>query len=925
MFNFILFPMVAIRSNKFFLTFSVILACGVLSCVVQASDRKFHFRLMPGSLEKNIFMVAKTANVQIFFFPEIMVDKTVPQEIYGNYTLESVLDHLLAGSDLVYIMNADDTVILKEKTVASPFAVQPENGTDESIIAKSFPPRRFDEIITIGTRRSGRTITDSAIPIDILQPDMVTETGYVDMTDAFRTLIPSFNAKRLSLNDGASFVRPITMRSSPADHVLLLMNGKRRHRSATVMIGTGHATTSGSQGSDFNVIPLIAIKDIEILRDGASALYGSDAIAGVVNMALKDTAEGGEVATHIGQYYQGGGLTFDTQANMGVPVSDAGFLNLSVQYTRQEQTRSSDIHAGAQALREAGVSGVPWPATNIGEPSYEALKTAWNGGVRLGDQFSLYFFGNYMRSESAINFFYRQSLAGGGLGAHAAYAKSQYDGTAAHPEAFDLKTIYPGGFTPRFSGLQTDFSQVAGLKFDNGTSIQGDVSFRWGENKVKYHLWNTINPSMGSMSPTSFMPGSLHQREYQIEAGVLYNLAQTVFFSDVTLSAGTSYRHESYRIGEGDPASYAIGPLRDLPVGSNGFQGYSPDIAGTFGTGSYSMYLDFETDVTEGWSVAIAGRYEDYNVFGDNFSYRLTSRLELNNSLALRGAISSGFRAPAVGQLFGTSQTSQMNLQGDFILDAVLVLGSEAARIFGAVPLKPETSFNLSGGIVAQFDNGLTFTLDFYQIDVDDRLLLLDTIPTTADQREQLAAIGYPNGQDIQEVRFFQNKLDTRVRGADMVTTYEVFWQNAHATEISFSLNYNQQILRTEAARQVFSESKKYEFEEGIPHWNGNLSLTHQAGPVRLVTRATYYGGWKRRGVVEGAPFLVRKPAVLLDFQALYALTDRMDIYMGGRNMLNKRPPLREALYDKHGVRSDNHSVYGVSGGYYYIGLNYFF
>ncbi|MEQ8749566.1 MAG: TonB-dependent receptor plug domain-containing protein, partial [Amphiplicatus sp.] len=208
-----------------------------------------------------------------------------------------------------------------------------------------------DRVITVGTRRKGRTDVDSVIPIDILAPELISTSGYADLNDALRTLLPAFNAQRLPLNDGASFVRPITLRSSPADHVLLLMNGKRRHRSATVQIGTGHATTSGSQGQDFNLIPPIAFRSVEVLRDGASAQYGSDAIAGVVNMTLKEDREGGSISAHIGQFHAGDGLTGDVQANLGLPLTDAGFFNISAQYTNEAGTDRAGPHAGVEAMK----------------------------------------------------------------------------------------------------------------------------------------------------------------------------------------------------------------------------------------------------------------------------------------------------------------------------------------------------------------------------------------------------------------------------------------------------------------------------------------------------------------------------------------------------------------------------------------------
>lgn len=793
---------------------------------------------------------------------------------------------------------------------------------DDSDIAEI---EEFEEIITLGSRRQGRTVADSPVAVDVFLPKNLESTGYTDVNTALRTLVPSFNVKRLHLNDGSSFVRPVTLRSSPADHVLLLLNGERRHRSSVVQIGTGHATTSGSQGQDFNVLPSIAFKSIEVLRDGAAAQYGSDAIAGVINMTMKNASEGGSVTGHAGKYIDGGGETFDVQGNIGLPLSANGFVNLSAQYNSQNKTERAGIHKGAQALIDAGVPNVPMPAINTGEPEYEAIKTAWNTGLQLNDTMRAYMFGNYTKSDSTVGFYYRQSVANSGGGAHATFADSAFDETEAHPEKFDLTEIYPGGFTPQFRGDQIDFSTVVGLTNEDEDSLSWDLSFRWGRNKIDYTIFNTINPSLGVNSPTSFKPGSLAQREYQVDAEAWYNVKNDIFFSDITIFGGMSYRNEAYTIGAGDKASYAIGPLRDLPVGSNGFQGFSPDVAGAFGTDSYAFYIDAEVDVTENWLVSAAARYEDYQAFGDNFSYKVATKYDLSDNLSLRGAMSTGFRAPAAGQVFGASQTSQLTQAGDFILDAVLTPGSEEAQLFGSTPLVPETSFNLSAGIVMSLESGLTFTLDFYQIDVDDRLLLNDSINTTQAQRDALDSLGYPNGRSVQQVRFFQNRLDTRVRGFDLVSTYTHFWgEGDTSTDFNLAVNYNEQILRSDPAG-VFSEGKVHEFERGIPRWNGNLGITHHVGDFDFMVRGIYYGAWDRNGIAAD-PVLHRSAEVLFDAQITYAINENFEVHVGGRNIFNKYPPGREAaVFEPLGILYDNHAVFGLSGGYYYAGLKYNF
>ncbi|MDQ8757709.1 TonB-dependent receptor [Sphingosinicella sp. LHD-64] len=786
----------------------------------------------------------------------------------------------------------------------------PEAGTE--LAASDEGP---GEIVVIGSRRANRSVLESTVPIDILQPEALERSGYTDLNDSLRSLVPSFNAQRLPLNDGSSFVRPVTLRSSPADHVLLLMNGRRRHRSAIVQIGTGHATTSGSQGQDFNAIPPIAFERVEVLRDGAAAQYGSDAIAGVINLALRDDNEGGTLAAQMGQYYEGDGYTIDLQGNIGLPLTRSGFLNVSGQFTRQDKTFRGGPVAGAEALRAQGVQGVPRYPAELGEPFYRAYKLVWNSGIELGSDVNAYMFGNYMQSDSTVGFSYRQSRAAGGFPAHVSFGNSIYDGTPAHPEIFDLTRIYPGGYVPQFSGRLTDFSTVAGVKYDDGR-FTFDLGGRIGVSKVRYRLDNSINPSLGVNSPTSFRPGSLLQREVEGTAEASYQ-----FSDSILLFGGVSYRRETYEIGVGDPASYAVGPLRDLPVGSNGFQGFTPDIAGSFSTDSYAAFIELDVDVTDRWEVQVAGRYEDYAAFGDNFSYKVATRYELADAVAIRGAVSTGFRAPAAGQLFGTSQTSQISpVTNDFILDAVLIPGSPAAQVFGSTPLVPETSFNISAGIVVN-TGGFTATLDFYQIDVDDRLLLTPPITTTAAQRAALVALGFPNGASVQQVRFFQNKLDTRVRGFDLVGTYRLRWNDSNTTELSAAINYNEQILRSDPTG-FFDAGTVQEFERGTPRWRANLTATHQVGDFELTARGVYYGPWRRRA---GTTFLPREGVMLVDLEVTYHALENVDVNVGARNLFNILPPDRGPAIRALGIIHDNHSPFGLSGGYYYAGLRYRF
>jgi iron complex outermembrane receptor protein len=651
---------------------------------------------------------------------------------------------------------------------------------------------------------------------------------------------------------------------------------------------------------------------VEVLRDGASAQYGSDAIAGVINLQLKRQKSGGSIIAQAGQYFDTGGRTYDIQGHVALPVGPNAYLNLSAQYTDQAKAFAKKArHEGALALIAAGVQGVPpHPAGNL-DPRYMAFKSVWNAGLELGGGIEAYTFGNFMMGESSVTFGLRQPFAAGGLSRHNTYANSAFDLTPAHPQQFDLTKVYPGGFTPEFMGDLEDFSALVGVR-DQVGRLSWDVSARYGNNTVDYSITNTINASLGVNSPTSFKPGSLTQREIQFDGELSYELTEQVL-----VFGGVSHRKETYVIGEGDQASYATGPLRDLPAGSNGFQGFSPDFAGSFDSSSYAVFAEVDAEITPWWNLSAAGRFEDYDQFGNNFSYKFATRFELSDAFALRGSLSTGFRAPAAGQVFGTSLTSQLDGMGGFILDAVLVPGSPAAQVFGSKSLKPETSFNVTAGAVFTGLDGFLATLDFYQIDVDDRLLLTPPVFTTAAQRAGLAAVGFPNGADIQQVRYFQNEMNTRVRGFDLVSTYRHAWSSIASTDLSLAVNYNEQHLRG-APPPGFSPAIVTEFERGTPRWRGNLSATTKVGDFALMGRAIHYGEWRR---LDGASFLPRKAVTLFDAELTYSGIENVDISIGARNLFNKFPPGRGAARARSGLIYDNHSVFGVAGGFYYANV----
>ena len=791
-------------------------------------------------------------------------------------------------------------------SLASPLYVQAEEAVDAI--------SDFEEIVTVGTRRKGRTVTESLAPVDVFNAETLAAGGYTDLNDTLRTLVPSFNIKRNATNDGTMLVRPFTMKGAPPDHVLLLLNGKRRHKSALVQLSGGYNTV-GSQGPDFGQLPTIAFKDIQILRDGAAAQYGSDAIAGVVNLTMRDAREGGTITASYGQFYEGDGEDFDISANIGLALTENGFLNLSAQYVNQSKTDRAIQRANVQPIIDRGVD-VADPVMGFGNPDNESIKLAWNGGIELSDNLDAYFFGNFSKSDTVGNFWYRNPDS------NSAFGNSEFDESPEHPGVFDLATTYPGGFTPIFGADVTDFSQIVGLRGEMENEFSWDASLRYGRSNIDYKISNTINPSLGNESPTEFKPGTLTQREMQANLDLSYPVKNDVFFSDLVISGGIEWKEEAYIIGAGDAASYAEGPLLDLPNGSNGFQGYSSDLAGTFKRNNFSAYVDFETDLTEKWSIGVAGRYEDYSDFGDTANFKLSTRYAITEEFAVRATISSGFRAPSVGQLYSSSLSTDFTDDDEpqAIISGLFPTASDPAVALGAEPLGPESSTNYSAGFVYSSDAGFSLTVDFYQIDVSDRLLLAGPFTVTDDIRATLVSLNVTNAQFLNQVRYFQNQFDTRTRGVDVVATYSHDWANESSTDFMLAWNYNDQKL-TKYDPAKFGVSSKKNFEDGVPASKGNLTIIHNTEKFSFMVRGNYYGtAFQGKGSGNHLEF---KPALLLDLMLTYHLNDDIDVSLSGRNILDKYPGSYGA--EAWGLPYWSRSPYGYNGGFYSAKITYNF
>ncbi|MDT9014106.1 TonB-dependent receptor [Novosphingobium sp. APW14] len=787
--------------------------------------------------------------------------------------------------------------------------------------AQSSDEPRQSEIIVTGTRRSDLTAADAALPIDIISGDDLIEKGASDMNDLLRTEVPSLNIQRLVSNDGAVFTRPFSLRGLPPDQTLVLVNGKRRHRGATVQF-TNVPYIRGSQGPDLAAIPSIAVGQLEVLRDGASALYGSDAIAGVLNFGLRRDREGGILIARYGQYYEGDGQDFLVQGNLGLPFTDMGFVNISGEYVNSDTTSRGIQRPDAQALINAGVQGVPVPAQRWGNPKTEAARIFVNAGLELSDNMDFYTFGNYSWSKGTTAFFYRNPNT-------TFIATSIPTTNVAGGPRFSFRQNYPGGFTPDFGATITDAALAAGLKGEFGSGLTYDVSASYGQNHASYRIDNTVNPSLGLTSPTSFKPGQLEQRELAFNLDLTYPI--NIGAADpLTLAGGLEYRKETYEITVGDLASWQVGPFASLidpdtglrtglPVGSNGFPGFSPIQAGEFSRSNWAAYTSLEGNLTDAFQMGLAGRYENYSDFGSRFTWKVSGRYDFSDVFAVRGSVNTGFRAPTPGQ----SNASQVQTNIDSVTGAPLTSGiiapnNPVAQFFGATPLKPEKSFNFAGGIVIKPSSAITFTLDYFNIKVEDRIAVSGNFNLTAAQRAQLAALGIPGGDSFQQVSFFTNSFDSRTQGVDAVLTIRFDLAGGKAT---LGLNGNYTKTDVIKASPVISADRErlLELEGFVPKWKGNASFNYEGDRFGFIARVNYYGKWTDYGANLAAD-QTGGAEVLVDLEASYKINDMFKIAIGGENVFDNFPDV-EARQSQinNGIRYLRFAPTGFNGGFWYL------
>ncbi|WP_340679576.1 TonB-dependent receptor [Paraglaciecola sp.] len=770
----------------------------------------------------------------------------------------------------------------------------------------------MERVIVTGTRSAEKTVFDSSAPIDLISAGELSSTVSEDLSDTLAQIVPSYKIQRLPMADGQVFVRPATLRGLSPDHTLVLINGKRRHR--TALLGG-----NGAQAPDLAQIPSSAIKRIEVLRDGASAQYGSDAIAGVINIILDDGADLQGFAQYS-QYSEGDGENIRAGIKGGTKLGDDGFVTTSFEYSNAEKTsRSRQRPDAIQFSADHPEVNVPNPVQNWGQPETEVFRLALNSGLDTPIGLA-YLFATYGWGEGVSDFNWRNP-----------------DSTSAFNLTdvflgFDLRDIYPAGFSPQFGQEDSDQALNVGIKGTMLHDIDWDLSAGFGQNNIDYNMSNSINASLGPVSPTDFNIGELVQSETNLNADFNTLWAAPMLFEAANIAFGLEYRKESYEIKAGDLASYEIGPgaAAGLPSGSNGFPGFSPSQSGKSSQHSESVYVDIDLPMSESLTLGLATRYERYSEYGNGkLTGKLSTRYELNNDFALRATFSTGFKAPTPGQLFSerTSQGLDTNTLNIFTTGRFSPKGAVATVMskrddVAIKPLEAEESTNISGGLVYRNDSGFHSSVDFYQVDVDNRLSTSSTYTVTDDERAQFAALKVPGGESITRVNFFQNDFDTRTTGVDLVLGYTTDVSGG-SLSLTSAMNHN----KTEVLNGslVDNQTTRNRFEKLLPQNTANFTVNYEMDIVSLMARVRYYGSWTDySGNSDGDVFQDFDAEFFTDLSATYKLNEDITLSAGAENIFDAYPA--EATYQANrGLIYSRNAPYDTDGRNMYIKMAFQF
>ncbi len=734
------------------------------------------------------------------------------------------------------------------------------------------PPSEVETVVVTGTHEQGLTEASSAVPISVYSASALTRSGFADLGRALDQISPSVNLPHSATSPSGANTRAITLKGMSPDQVLVLVNGKRWQTSAVLVFN--NAVGRGTAPYDLGAIPESAVERVEVLSDGAAAQYGSDAIAGVVNIILKSNAEGGESDAQTGITDRGDGYNFDLSASQGFALGDDGHLTLSGDLRHQDATNRATIDPAVGRV-----------AQQVGDPRALDMGFAADAGAPLAGGWDTYGSLIVERRDSQSPALFRVPSSS--------------------------PVLFPHGFLPQIQPQIWNMTAIAGLRGDLGGGFSADLSNSFGYDSAHFEVKNTANAALGAASPTKFYAGTESVWEDTVNLTVTRDLADVL--APGTLAGGLEYRVENYAITDGEPDSYQQG-------GAQGFPGFAPRIPVDNSRNAFSAFLDLGMQPVKWLSLDGAGRYDDYSDFGNSFTWKGTARADVTDWLAFRGSAGTGFRAPALQQEYFSSVVSQINTSGAFVRTGTYQVRDPIAEALGATPLKAETSHNYTLGAVLQPFDGLLVTGDWYDVDVKNRIILSDQLKGAA-----VTAVLVAHGvTDVQQVQFFTNAAHTRTEGYEFTVDYT--HDIGENTSLDANVEYGQYRTRLLSlatnpvlpALPLLGATSKGLLISAQPldKLTAAATLTHE--PFAATISIEHYGPWVTAPLGAVQSFTDK---TLLDVSGRVALTDDVWLMAGILNATDVYPDIvtgGSAL----GLTYGEESPFGVNGRTYFVRLS---
>ncbi len=801
-------------------------------------------------------------------------------------------------------------------------------GTDTDYVIKLSSGIDLSSIVVIGSRGKARTDVERAVPVDVISAKELVSTGQTDLGQQVQYSSPSFNSAKYGVNGTTNYADPASLRGMGPDQSLVLVNGKRRHQFSTLNLNV--APGLGNVVTDLNSIPSGAVKRMEVLRDGAAAQYGSDAIAGIINLELNDQNDGGTFSTTFGQHFSSpdddasdgrkfrDGFTVKNSLNYGFSLGkEDSYLNFTLEHFKFSGTNRSDYYSGAiypeAPVDSNGVFTGPSP-----DYPYYTEDPRGERGVYPQEDFVV---GNYGSNENETKQFFINAsypIGNKGLSIYGFGGYSQKDITAygffRNPGRFSraVLTVYPDGYVPISPGTGTDYSYVGGIRRELADGWNFDLSYSKGVNELDLDIFNTTNPSYGSATPTFFHVGTYNFEQDIVNADVNKNLGEVGGIAGLNLAFGAQYRNDRYFQTKGSLESYDAGTLAEegKDVGSSARPGIADE--NDLDRSNIGVYADVEADISEALLVAVSARFENYSDFGSNVSGKLATRYKLNDNFSIRGSYNRGFRAPSVSQLGTINNTSTVQ-NGQVIITRQVPAADERLAQLGIEDPKAEISNNFNLGLTAKLmDGALLLTVDAYQITIDERIVITERIATST----------YPAVADLfrdsKEIRFFTNHADTKTQGIDLVAAYKKAFGVNHSLKFSLAATFNQ----TEVTGQKDTPSEILAgadddaqglkllgttatelIEVAVPRQKILLNATYKYGKVAFTGRVTRFGEVKAfsRGLSgedsnvecnEDGTRCVQTFAakVVTDLSLAYSFADNFVLSVGSNNIFDIYP-----------------------------------